>query len=329
MKEIIISEREASQRLDKFLGKYMNQAPKSFFYKMLRKKNIVLNGKKASGSEKLMPGDSVKLFLANETIEKFTQIKEVDIPKPEKERLEIVYEDKNVLLINKPVGMLSQKAGSSDLSLVEYITDYLLDSGQLKKEDLRIFRPGVCNRLDRNTSGLVAAGKSLPGLQQLSLAFKERRLRKYYRCLVLGEVKKKQYIKGYLRKDEKKNRVKILKERQEGTAEIETEYRPVSTNGLCTLLEVHLITGKPHQIRAHLASVNHPILGDFKYGNSEANQKLKKEFGLTSQLLHAYRLEFPEMKGELENLSGQVFLAKPPELFEHICRRCVGTGSEE
>lgn len=314
MKEWIIAENEAGQRLDKFLGKYLNEAPKSFLYKMLRKKNIVLNSKKASGSEKLEVGDCVKLFLSEETIEKFSS---VQISQASTD-LEVIYEDEHILLVNKPVGMLSQKAMKDDISLVEYLISYLLESGHITKEQLATFHPSVCNRLDRNTSGIVAAGKSLIGLQTLSEMFKDRSLRKYYRCLVAGRVVKPQYIKGYLYKDSKKNKVTIAKTEKEGSIPIETEYTPICNLKGCTLLEVHLITGKTHQIRAHLASVGHPIIGDYKYGRRTINDAYKQEFQLESQLLHAYRLEFPKLDGALEAVSEQVFTAQLPSIFSKI-----------
>ena len=177
MQEIIVSTNEAGQRFDKLLAKYLNEAPKSFIYKMLRKKNIVLNGKKATGNEKLGVGDSIKLFLSDETIEKFSK---VTVQKT-KQRLDVIYEDENILLINKPVGMLSQKAEAKDESLVEHIITYLLESGQLTEEELRKFKPSICNRLDRNTSGLVVAGKSLLGLQKMGEPDHRQRCRVYYR----------------------------------------------------------------------------------------------------------------------------------------------------
>ena len=186
MRMLTVSKNEAGQRLDKLLAKYLNLAGKSFIYKMMRKKNITLNGKKCDGSEHLTEGDEIKLFLAEETIEKFSEVK---IQKVQKKKLDIVYEDEHILLINKPSGMLSQKAKETDESLVEYLIDYLLDSGKLKKEDLACFRPSVCNRLDRNTSGIVAAGRSLPGLQIMSEVIKDRSLGKYYVCVVRGIVK--------------------------------------------------------------------------------------------------------------------------------------------
>ena len=323
MKELCIRANEAGQRLDKFLGKYMDQAPKGFLYKMLRKKNITLNGKKASGSEMLSEGDVVRLFLAEETIGKFSRIQKAPVQSSEgrkSAKLDIIYEDKHTLFINKPVGMLSQKAKPEDVSLVEHLTAYLLSSGQIKEEELRTFRPSVCNRLDRNTSGIVAAGKTLAALQELTEMFRERTLKKYYLCLVKGTVTEKKRISGYLVKNEKTNTVSIQSEKSGGASLIETEYRPLAFGDGFTLLEVHLITGKTHQIRAHLASQGHPIAGDTKYGDRAVNERLKKEYGLKSQLLHSARLCMPECAGALAPLSGKVITAPVPVLFDKICR---------
>lgn len=316
MQEIIVSPNEADQRFDKLLAKYLNEAPKSFIYKMLRKKNIVLNGKKATGNEKLVVGDQIKLFLADETIEKFSK---VAIQKT-KQMIDILYEDENILLINKPVGMLSQKATEKDESLVEHVISYLLDSGQLKESDLRSFKPSVCNRLDRNTSGLVVAGKSLAGLQKMGELFKERSMRKFYCCLVVGEVCEKQYVKGFLYKNEQTNKVTVEKKEFKGSLPIETEYRPIWSSGKITLLEVHLITGRTHQIRAHLASQNHPIIGDYKYGLKRINDSFKEKYKLESQLLHAYRLEMPILKEPFQNISEKHFVAPIPKLFDKILK---------
>ena len=180
MRELVISKYEAGQRFDKFLAKYMELAPKSFFYKMMRKKNITLNGKKAAGNEKLEEGDTVKLFLSEETIEGFREKKKRAVHTGAK--LDILYEDEQVMLINKPAGMLSQKAEKGDISMVEHLISHLLDTGEVTEEMLKTFRPSRWNRLDRNTSGIVAAGKTLQGLQMLSGLFKERTLHKYYLC---------------------------------------------------------------------------------------------------------------------------------------------------
>lgn len=320
MQERKITENESGQRLDKYLGKFLREAPKSFLYKMLRKKNIVLNGKKATGQEKLHTGDCVKLFLSDETIEKFSgkAVRKSSFAKTVK--LDIIYEDEHILLLNKPVGMLSQKAKETDVSAVEHLIGYLLHSGQISEEELRTFRPSVCNRLDRNTSGLLAAGKSLSGLQELSRLFKERTLAKYYLCPVVGRVENGAHIHGFLHKDEKTNKVEILSGEVPGSSAIETEYRPLAFGRDATLLKVHLITGKTHQIRAHLASIGHPIFGDYKYGGRTVNDTYQERYGLNHQLLHAYRLEMPKQEGVLKNVSEKTFLAEPPDLFKRICK---------
>lgn len=317
MQSLIVSENEAGQRLDKLLSKFLNLAGKSFLYKMMRKKNITLNGRKCDGSEKLAKGDEIKLFLSDETIEKFSQVK---IPAVNKVSLNILYEDKHVLLINKPAGMLSQKAKESDESLVEYILDYLISSGQLSIDQLRSFRPSVCNRLDRNTSGLVVAGKSLAGLQLISAVFKDRSLHKYYQCVIKGQISERQVITGFLTKDEVSNQVTVHKDEVPGSAPIMTEYEPVQFFEGYTLLKVALITGRTHQIRAHLSSIGHPIVGDYKYGNSKVNEEAKRLFGIHSQLLHSYQIIFPEMPEPLSYLAGQTFVAPLPRNFTKICR---------
>jgi 23S rRNA pseudouridine955/2504/2580 synthase len=316
MQQITIGENEAGQRLDKMLAKYLNQAPKSFFYKMLRKKNITLNGKKASGNEKLELGDSVTLFLSDDTISKFSKLNFTCTD----ETLDIVHEDEHIILMNKPAGMLSQKAADTDESLVEHVITYLIKSGQLTKDELKTFRPSVCNRLDRNTSGLVAAGKSLSGLQELSRLFKDRSLGKFYLCLVDGIIKEPSHIQGFLKKNTKTNRVCITNTADAESVPIETEFVPIKSSQNATLLEVHLITGKTHQIRAHLASIGHPILGDSKYGFSKVNDVCRREYHLNYQLLHAYRLTFPSLDGPLSALSGRTFYADIPALFQKIAK---------
>ena len=321
MQELHVTANEAGQRLDKLLAKFLNQAPKSFLYKMMRKKNIVLNGKKCTGNEKLKQGDSIKLFFSDETIEKFSAGTYV-IPKKEKTNmLPIIYEDEQVLLMNKPVGVLSQKAKNSDVSAVEILINYLIETNQLSKEQFRTFHPSICNRLDRNTSGILVAGKTLPALQEMNRFFKERTIAKYYRCLVKGRViKNEDYIKGYLVKDQKTNKVSITKKKTEEGVPIETEYCVIQSNDEVSLLEVHLITGKTHQIRAHLASIGHPIIGDYKYGDKQINEMYRQEYGLKSQLLHAYRLEMPSSDGSLAYLNDKKFVAELPDKFIKICK---------
>lgn len=315
MKSIIVNSNEAGQRLDKLLGKYLNLAGKGFLYKMMRKKNITLNGKKCDGSEKLAQGDEIKLFLSDETIEKFSEVK---VQKVSKQKLDIIYEDEHILLINKPSGMLSQKAKDTDESLVEYLIDYLLDSGQLTKEDLRSFHPSVCNRLDRNTSGLVAAGKSLAGLQILSSVFKDRSLHKYYVCGVRGCVESRHLISGYLKKDERTNQVAILDHEEKDALPIRTEYEPLMYQNGFTMLKVTLITGRTHQIRAHLASIGHPILGDCKYGDPRANELVRQRYHIRSQMLHSWQMVFPKLEEPFAYLSGRMYEAPMPKEFMKV-----------
>lgn len=318
MKEFQIRDNEAGQRFDKYLSKLLRNAPKSFFYKMLRKKNITLNGKKATGNEKLEAGDQVKLFLSDETFDKFSQ---QDKAARAVTTLDVLYEDADVLLINKPAGMLSQPDDTKEPSMVEYVIGYLLEKGELTEEDLWTFRPSVCNRLDKNTSGIIAAGKSLAGLQKLSELFHDRTVHKEYLCIVKGVLHEKKHIKGYLYKDTKQNKVTIYKQKQKEAQPIETVYEPLDDNGEVTLLKVGLITGRTHQIRAHLASEGHPLAGDTKYGQDAFNRRYREKYQLKHQLLHAFRLSFPDgMEGRLSDLSGKCFRAPLPAQFERIIK---------
>ena len=323
MKLITVHKQEEGQRLVKLLGAYLKEAPNSFFYKMLRKKNITLNGKKADGTEKLKCGDEIRLFLSDETYEKFAgkvQPKE----KFPMVKLNIVYEDSNVIFINKPAGMLSQKSVPSDVSLNEYLVGYLEKSGQWKQEESKAFRPSVCNRLDRNTSGMVICGKSMAGLQQMAALLKDRSLHKYYLCLVKGVMTESQHLEGYLLKDENSNQVKIFQKETEGAAHIITEYEPLYTEGETTLLKVTLVTGKSHQIRAHLSSIGHPIIGDPKYGDRKVNAFFRETHGIKNQMLHAWKLTFPELAEPLDNLSEKSFEAEPAGLMKQYLMKAKG-----
>ena len=327
MQSVIISANEANQRFDKFLHKYIPNAGSGFLHKMLRKKNILLNDAKAVGSEKLSIGDRVTFYFSDETMDKFRgtldDLKSASYNSAYQkwnQKIEVVYEDEAIIIFNKPAGILSQKALEEDLSANEYLIGYMLANKNITLEELSTFKPSVCNRLDRNTSGLLLCGKTLSGLQMLSDIIKEHKIRKFYRCLVAGCLKEDQVLDGYFEKDEKTNRVTISKLPTEHMDKIKTAYHPIKQYTNTTLLEVELFTGKTHQIRAHLASIGNPIIGDFKYGNSKMNYFYQEKYHLEAQLLHAYRLEFPKMNQEFSKLSDMIVVAPIPKLFETIIK---------
>lgn len=326
MRQLTINEKEAGQRLDKWLAKYMTKAPKSFFYKMMRKKNIVVNGKKVQGNEKLNVGDQISLYLSDETIANFQEERKMPV---KKKKLDILYEDDQILFVNKPVNMLSQKAEAADISLNEYVIAYLLEKKEMTEEDLTRFQPSICNRLDRNTSGIVAAGKTIAGLQMLSEIFRDRTVHKYYHCLVKGQVTEEQTVEGYLTKEKSKNQVHIQKEPSEGADWICTKYRPIKIFSWCTYLEVELITGRSHQIRAHLASKGHPLFGDTKYGDPILNKRCTEQYQLNHQLLHCAYLQMPKMEGKFSYLSEKVITAPLPEQFKKILEKVKQSNVEK
>ena len=300
MQLLTIGKNQAGQRLDKFLKKALPNAGTGFLYKMLRKKNITLNGKKAEGKEILAQGDEVKCFFSEETYASLSGAGAAEDTSDYRKAyrslkdISVLYEDENILLLNKPAGVLTQKAKPEDLSLNEWLIGHLLAANAIKETDLATFHPSVCNRLDRNTSGIVAAGRSLPGLQIMSEVIKDRSLGKYYVCVVRGIVKGEARIEGWLTKNEKTNQVSIRKEETPGSLPIRTAYRPLVSGNGYTLLEVHLITGRSHQIRAHLASIGHPIIGDVKYGDAGTNEQFRRQCKVKSQMLHAYRIVFAD-----------------------------------
>lgn len=325
MQKIRISEKEAGQRLDKYLGKYLPYASKSFIYKMLRKKNIVLNKKRAEGMERLEKQDEITLFLSEETIKKFQQTNKEDSEELEKNlvkqvEISIIYEDSHILIINKPAGLLSQKAKKEDISVIEHITAYLLQSHAITSEELKTFRPAICNRLDRNTSGLMISGKTMRGLQEMNALLKERSIDKYYLTIVFGQMKEEMCVKGYLKKDKSHNKACILNEAAEGADYICTKYQPLAWTERFTLLKVKLITGKSHQIRAQLKSLGFPMIGDGKYGDVQINKEMRRKFSLTHHLLHAYEIRFPNLANDLLGLSGKVVYAPLSEEFLKIVK---------
>lgn len=320
MKELIIQKSEENQRLDKFLAKYMEKAPKSFFYKMLRKKNIKLNGKKAEGNEKIVAGDRVTLYLSEETIEQF-RVEHTVAPKQKTTRsvkIPIIYEDEHIVLMNKPSGFLTQKAKKDDISLNDWLLEYAQTKGQQDEAQNIAIKPSVCNRLDRNTSGLVIGGISLAGLQIMSELLKTRKVDKYYLAVVKGRFTKPYRGKGWVIKEEKKNQVTFLEKKVEGADLIETSYEPIDVGEEVSLIKVHLITGKTHQIRVHLAYLGFPIVGDTKYGDAELNREFRQKYRVQDQLLHAQELQFHTVPEPLAYLSNRQFQAPVPLIFQKV-----------
>ena len=316
MRQIEITSLEANQRLDKFLLKYLNECPKSLIYKGMRTNKIKLNGKKTKGNEILQENDVIKLFFREEqmaTLESQKEIKKVGI------HFETVYEDTHLLIVNKPMGLLTQKDTADSHSLADEVLYYLKENGSYNPEVSKGFTPAPCNRLDRNTAGIVLVGKNIATLQSLSSMLQTKEISKYYMCIVLGRVTAPMILKGYHKRCEGKNEVSITTEYIEGSKPVETRILPLKTNGRYTLVEVQLVTGKTHQIRAHLSQIGHPIIGDPKYGDPIENQYFEQKYGLKYQILCAYKVKFELCKAPLTYLQDRVFTVPAPRIYSEIC----------
>ena len=310
-----VSIEESDLRADQFLSR---RGFSSHLLTRLRKnmEHLLINGTPSRTNTPLHEGDILTVHIVEEH-------SSYHVP-PVKLPLSIVYEDEDILVVNKPVDMLSQKADKNDISLVEHITWYLESQKDNEDKEFQGFKPGICNRLDRNTSGLIVAGKSIKGLQSMNELFRERKLKKYYLCIVKGKITKFKRIDGYLTKNENHNTVTISDKMSEGAHRIITEYEPLGQgmfqDGYYTLLKVHLVTGKSHQIRAHLKSIGHPIIGDSKYGYKDVYKIFRKEFGLRHQLLHAWRLKLGNDEKVPEKYRDKVFEAALPDEFLNILK---------
>ncbi len=312
MKEIKITEQEQNQRLDKFLMKYFHKAPKSFLYKMLRKKRIKYNGKKGEGNEILQQGDTLQLYLSEETMQSFMEQRTI----VQAERhFNVIYEDDNLLVVSKPAGLLVHPQKREDKeTLIDQILYYLYQKGQFTENS--IFSPAICNRLDRNTSGIIIAGKNLKAVQAVNEAIAKRKVKKYYMALVKGKIEKPGELISYLKKDNEKNQVTLYDKEREGTKKIITKYQPIADAENMTLLEIDLVTGRSHQIRAQMQKVGHCIAGDRKYGDEQWNMQFAKE--LSNQFLHAYRMVWQQKEGALAYLAEKEWVAPLPKNLQNI-----------
>lgn len=301
---LTIQKNDAGQRIDKFLQKTFRQFPVSMMYKYIRQKDIKINGKRCAISTRLCEGDQVALYVKDEFLVREAPVYEFLHASTQ---LDILYEDDNLLLLNKKAGILvhPDKHEYTD-TLLFRIQRYLYEKGEYDPDKENSFTPALVNRIDRNTSGIVMAAKTAAALRILNQKLKDREIQKYYLCIVHGSLPTPHAVlKGYLQKDEARNQVTVSPTPVPGARTILTEYRVLEEKTGLSLLEVHLLTGRTHQIRAHLASIGHPLLGDGKYGRNDLN----KGTGFHKQALCSYKLafEFTSPAEELDYLNGREF----------------------
>ncbi len=306
MREIKITKNDSNQRLDKFLTKRFKNLPKALMYKYIRTKYIKLNGKRCEIGSRLQEGDVLTLYIKDEFFEPVQN--EYDFMKAPA-KLDIVYEDENIMLLNKKPGLIVHPDENYHFdSLIARVQHYLYDKKEYNPEQENSFAPALVNRIDRNTGGIVIAAKNAESLRILNQKLKDRELEKLYLCTAVGIFDKKEdLLTGYLEKNEKQNRVYITKKPTPNSRTIKTKYKVLAEKNNFSLVEVDLLTGRTHQIRAHLASIGHPLLGDGKYGKNEINRKM----GYKWQALYSYKLtfKFTTDGGILNYLNNRTFTA--------------------
>ena len=306
MRILTVKSNDAGQRLDKFLSKAVKALPKSLMYKSIRTKKIKVNRKRTEIGYILNEGDTVELFLAEEFFAD-NAVEEAFMKLTPK--LDVIYEDENIMLLEKRPGLIVHSDDEEDVNtLISHVKAYLYRKGEYKPEDEQSFAPALCNRIDRNTGGIVIAAKNAEALRVMNEKIRNDELSKFYLAAIHGVPKKREAtLKGYLKKDAANNMVDIVTSPRAGYKEIITKYRVLETKRELALMEVELVTGRTHQIRAHMSSIGHPLLGDGKYGVNRDDKKLGYKF----QALYAYRLEFrfKEKGTALDYLDGKVFEA--------------------
>lgn len=324
MKEFTITKQEAGQRFHKYLNRILPNAGSGFLYKMLRKKNITLNGAKAEGGETLSAGDVINIFFSDETFAKMSGANAPEVVRFSARTLseeQIVYEDEHLMAVFKPTGVLSQKDASGAEAINEEALQYLLERGDVSTESLRMYKPGICNRLDRNTAGILWVAKTLAGAQAMAEVLRNRNLEKYYFAFVTGVLTENSDVTLYLTKNEESNTVTVHETPAEGASMIRTGIYPVASNKRITLVRIRLYTGRSHQIRSVMKHVGHPVLGDPKYSPTDADTVAfyRTRYHLHGQQLFAYAYRFPEDLPEaLSELCGETITGLVPDAFAEL-----------
>jgi len=317
MQRYIVNDRESGQTLEKYVKKVLKCAPLSFIYKLFRKKDIKVNGHWEKEKYIVNEKDEVSIYISDEQLEEFK--KKYDFTPSDDIKDWIIYEDNNVLFINKPRGVLVQKDENyNDKPLDQMVIEYLMFKGEYDPQNDLAFKPGPAHRIDRNTSGIVIFGKNHDSLAYLFELFQKHELiGKHYICLVCGDVEKEGTVEVPLRKNFDTKKV-VVAPLSSGAKPAKTVYHPIERFGDFTLLDITLITGRTHQIRVHMSYIRHHVVGDGKYGDFKINNIVEKEYGFKNQFLHASEVHFGELKKPLDNLSRKSFKAEMPEEYNNL-----------